>query len=602
VRLTVLPETRHSRDNFLFGMRLSRNQLRAIAALAVLVGAALVPLIATNDVVPDRGLWIALDLVIGWSFAGVGLYAWYRRPDNRVGVLMVATAFAWYLAMLERTEVPLFFTLGFLLSNLFVAVAIHLLLGFPSGRLGTAVDRVLVALTYATVTLGFVPLMLFLDLEAVGCADCPSNVFLIDSNESFVMGWSDGLSVCGIVVLSAVLARLVQRWLQASGPLRRTLTPVFVAGGALLFVLATMLALAVADAPEDLMEVLFYSSLVPFALVPYLFLAGLVNGRILRGQGLGAFVRRLGAGLERGELRPALAQALGDPSVEIAYWLPESEEYVDSRGRATRLPAPDSARAFTEVTREGRRIAAILHDPTLLDDREHVREVGAAAALALENERLEAELRAKVEEVRASRSRLVEVGLRNRRQLERDLHDGAQQRLVSLALSLRLAQEQLDADPLNTDRLLDRSREELDEALKELRELARGIHPAVLSDRGLAAAVEALAHRAPFPVEVGELPAERLPEHVELATYFIVSEALTNVAKYASAGQASVEVVKRNGRLTVEVADDGVGGADMDRGTGLRGLSDRLAAIEGRLQVDSEPGRGTTVRASIPIS
>jgi signal transduction histidine kinase len=254
------------------------------------------------------------------------------------------------------------------------------------------------------------------------------------------------------------------------------------------------------------------------------------------------------------------------------------------------------------VTREGRRIAAILHDPTLLDDREHVREVGAAAALALENERLEAELRAKVEEVRASRSRLVEVGLRNRRQLERDLHDGAQQRLVSLALSLRLAQEQLDADPLNTDRLLDRSREELDEALKELRELARGIHPAVLSDRGLAAAVEALAHRAPFPVEVGELPAERLPEHVELATYFIVSEALTNVAKYASAGQASVEVVKRNGRLTVEVADDGVGGADMDRGTGLRGLSDRLAAIEGRLQVDSEPGRGTTVRASIPIS
>jgi signal transduction histidine kinase len=204
--------------------------------------------------------------------------------------------------------------------------------------------------------------------------------------------------------------------------------------------------------------------------------------------------------------------------------------------------------------------------------------------------------------VRASRARLVEVGLRNRRQLERDLHDGAQQRLVSLALSLRLAQEQLDSDPCKTDRLLGRSRAELDEALKELRELARGIHPAILSDRGLAAAVEALAHRAPLPVAVRELPADRLPDHVELATYFVVAEALTNVAKYASARQASVEVVRRNGLLTVAVSDDGVGGADVDRGTGLRGLSDRLAALEGRLDVVSEPGLGTTVRASIPVS
>jgi signal transduction histidine kinase len=583
-------------------MRLSRFQLWAIAAAAALVGAALVPLVATNDVLPDRGLWIALDLVIGWSFAGVGLYAWYRRPDNRVGMLMVATAFAWYIAMLEKTEVPLFFTLGFLLSNLFVAVAIQLLLGFPSGRLESAFDRVLVATSYATVTLGFLPLMLVLDFNSLGCADCPTNLFLVHANESLANSWFDGLSVCGVVLLPVVLARLAMRWRRASGPLRGTVTPVFVAGGALLFVLAAMLALTLANASEGLMEVLFYSSLVPFALVPYLFLASLVKGRILRGQGLGAFVRRLGAGLERGELRAALAQALGDPSVEIAYWLPESEEYVDPRGHPMQLPAPESGRAVTEVAREGRRVAAIVHDPALLDDREHVRQVGTAAALALENERLEAELRAKVEEVRASRSRLVEVGLRNRRQLERDLHDGAQQRLVSLALSLRLAQEQLDSDPRNTDRLLDRSREELDEALKELRELARGIHPAVLSDRGLAAAVEALAHRAPLPVEVGELPAGRLPEHVELATYFVVSEALTNVAKYAAAGRASVEVVKRNGQLTVEMSDDGVGGADMGRGTGLRGLSDRLAAIEGRLQVDSEPGRGTTLRASIPIS
>jgi signal transduction histidine kinase len=191
-------------------------------------------------------------------------------------------------------------------------------------------------------------------------------------------------------------------------------------------------------------------------------------------------------------------------------------------------------------------------------------------------------------------------GLRERRRLERDLHDGAQQRLVSLALTLRMAREKLGPDAGEAGRLLDRSRQELDEALKELRELTRGIHPTVLSDRGLGAAVEALAHRAPLPVEVGELPAQELPEQVELAAYFVVSEALTNVAKYASATRASVTMTKSNGRLAIEISDDGVGGADIDLGTGLRSLTDRLAAIEGQLEVDSKPGRGTTVRASIP--
>jgi signal transduction histidine kinase len=191
-------------------------------------------------------------------------------------------------------------------------------------------------------------------------------------------------------------------------------------------------------------------------------------------------------------------------------------------------------------------------------------------------------------------------GLRERRQLERDLHDGAQQRLVSLAIILRMAQEKLDPDAGEARDLLDRSRHELDEALKEIRELARGIHPTVLTDRGLGAAVEALAHRAPLPVEVGETPAQALPEQVELAAYFVVSEALTNVAKHASATYASVTVTSGAARLSVEVSDDGVGGADIALGTGLRGLGDRLAAIGGELDVDSKPGHGTTLRASIP--
>src|SRR5829696_5275601 len=192
------------------------------------------------------------------------------------------------------------------------------------------------------------------------------------------------------------------------------------------------------------------------------------------------------------------------------------------------------------------------------------------------------------------------LGLRERRRLERDLHDGAQQRLVSLAVTLRMAREKLGPDAGEAGRLLDRSRKELDEALKEIRELARGIHPTVLSDRGLGAAIEALAHRAPLPVEVDEVPAQELPEQVELAAYFVVSEALTNVAKHACATHASVTVTNGNGWLAVEVSDDGVGGADIALGTGLRGLSDRLAAINGQLGIDSDPGHGTTLRASIP--
>jgi signal transduction histidine kinase len=581
-------------------MRPTRALLWALGIAAAVVGAALVPLIATADSAEDRQLWIVLDLVIGYGFAGVGLFAWYRRPDNPVGGLMIATAFAWYISIFERTDPPLLFSLGLLLANLFVVTAIHLVLAFPTGRLETTFDRWLVGLGYAVVTIGFVPFALTIETGAYDCTTCPDNVFAVTNQPDFAMDWAKGLGWVGVGFSFVVIARLIHRWRHASPPLRRTITPVLLAGGALELILGVVLFLSVTGTgSHSLHKALFYSALIPFGLVPFLFLAGLVKGRVLRGSGLGSLVHRLGPGVGRGELRAALAEALGDPSVELAYWLPESRQYVDAEGRPIALPT-GTVRGVTEVTREGRRIAAIVHDPTLVDDPELVHAAGAAAALALENERLEAELRAKVEELRSSRKRLVDMGLSQRRQLERDLHDGAQQRLVSLALSLRLVRETLRRDSGEAEQMLAQSSAELEEALKELRELARGIHPAVLSDRGLGAAVEALAHRALLPVEVGELPAERYPEHVELAAYFVVSEALTNVAKYAAASRASVEVIQDNGHLKVEVSDDGVGGAQVERGSGLRGLVARLESIDGWLDVDSEPGRGTAVRATIP--
>jgi signal transduction histidine kinase len=577
-----------------------RRLLWALGAASAAIGLGLVPLLATSDFLPDRGLWIVLDLVIGGGFTAVGLFAWYRRPDNRVGALMVATAFAWYFVVAGNTESAVLWTVGQLFSNLFAATAIHLLLAFPSGRLETELDRVVVGLAYAATTILWLPVMLFSDPAEFGCADCPENLLLVDADAGFTDVYFDGLGVVGIALMLTVLARLVQRWRKASAPLRRAVEPVFLVGGAFMVALAALLGAGLFEPfGHGLTMSIFYACAVAFGLVPYVFLAGLVRGHWIRGRGLGALVSWLGQTHQAGRLREELARALGDPSVELAYWLPDSGQHVDAEGRPVELPPPGAGRAVTEVERDGRRIGAIVHDTALLDDPEQVRAAGVAAALALENARLEAELRAKVEELSASRARIVESGYAARRRLERDLHDGAQQRLVSLALSLRILHSRLAGDP-DAVQELDAARSELDQALGELRELARGIHPSVLTDRGLDAALDGLARRAPLPVDLEEMPAERLPDRVESAAYFVVAEALTNVAKYAQATRACVNVRRQNGQVLVEVSDDGIGGADPATGSGLRGLLDRVSAVGGRLEVDSRPGEGTTVRAAIP--
>jgi signal transduction histidine kinase len=581
----------------LIGLRRALWTLGAIG-LAVLAGETWG--IATSDIAPDRGLWIALNWVIGGGFIGAGLVAWYRRPDNRVGTLMVAAGFAYCISTAALTEPPLLFTVGHLLSNLFVAVAIHIVLAFPSGRLESRLDRFLVADSYFVTTIGTLPLILFLDPGTAGCAGCPENLFLVSDNLGFAESWGDVLGIAGIALLPVVLVCLIVRWRAASPPLRRIITPLYVAGGALMAMLTMLLGFSLADGSAEVKQDLYYATLIPFGLVPYLFLGSLVRTRMLRGGAVSELVSRIGGGLGEEELRRALARALGDPSLELAYWIPDSERYVDAEGRPIDLPGPSSDRAASDVTLDGRRIAAIVHDPHLHDEPELVHAVGAAAALGLEKQRLEAELRAKIEELRDQRSRMIAVGLAERRRLERDLHDGAQQRLVSLALDLRLAQSSLRDDPDTAAELLGSADAELAEALEELRELARGLHPAVLSDRGLDPAIDALASRSPMPVEIEARLGERVPDEVELAAYFVVAESLTNVAKYADASQALVRLGRENGEVVVEIEDDGIGGADPRRGTGLRGLADRISSLGGDLEIDSAPGQGTTVTAKIP--
>jgi signal transduction histidine kinase len=557
-------------------------------------------LIITSDHQTLRAAVVGLGLVIGWGFIGTGLYTWAKRPDNSLGSLMVATGFAWFVAGMGSADVPVLFSIAGLLGSVWVVTTVHTLLAAPDGRLSQG-DRRIVTAAYLLVTVGILPLWLFYD-PSEDCEECPENVFMVEDSETAVNIVGTIINLLGIVVLALVVRSLVRRWRRATRAERRLYAPMYGAGIALMIALLAQLSLASAGSGDDALTAAFLVALVPFALVPFLFMGAFMRTRLIQSGAVGELVARLSEAPAERNLRDALAAALDDPSLELVYWLPERGHFVDAAGHRVELPEDGPDRWVTRIEREGECVAAIVHDSTMPEVREHAERVGAAAALALENERLDAELRAKIDELRASRERMLRIGLEERRRLERDLHDGAQQRLVSMALNIRLARAKLNEDPLAAERLLESAGTELDSALEELRELARGIHPAVLTDRGLGTALETLASRAPVPVELAELPEERLPEAVELAAYFVVAEALTNVAKYAKASHATVDVARENGRVLVEVADDGVGGADPEGGTGLRGLADRLAVLEGRLEIRSEQGHGTTITARIPCA
>jgi signal transduction histidine kinase len=331
--------------------------------------------------------------------------------------------------------------------------------------------------------------------------------------------------------------------------------------------------------------------------------AAIVTIAVLEGDGAAA--RALAQRLlhsrmpESGPVRELLAEQLGDRSLTVAYWLPQRSIFVDDRGRQVELPAPGSGRTWTAVEHDGKRVAAIVHDAELAASPELVSAAASAAALAIDNERLKAELRARVEELRLSRVRIVEAADDARRRIERDLHDGAQQQLVSLALDLRMLKARLGDSGLQT--MVDQLGEKLADALAELREFARGIHPAILSDRGLGPAVEALVDRAPLHVSHEVALQERLPAAVEAAVYFVIAEGLTNVVRYAETNRASIEVHLDGPDVHVVVQDDGVGGATIEGGTGLRGLIDRLAVLDGSLELTSPPGQGTRLEARIPL-
>jgi signal transduction histidine kinase len=583
VRPSGLPVRRHGAPG--------QRARQALWLLGAVIGVAAFVLVAGGDGA-NAGLTAALTLAIGWCFLASGLLIWAREEENPLGVLM-AIAGLLLLAGAAVGEVGTAFGswLGFAAVNAFVAMFVHVLVAFPGGRLDSTRERLLVGAVYADLVL-LAPLW----LAASGDDPPQGGAAGLLRPEAYASSLGGPAAAIALLLGAGVAWLLWRRWYWATRHARLTLGVVLASGGVSL---ALLLAAAVVDRSSAAGgRAIGWVAFVAFGLVPLAILAGLVRGRLARAS-VAELLRELETVRTPGALRDALRHALGDPTLRVAYWVSEARGFVDLRGRPFELPWEGSNQVATRVERDGRCVAAIVHDASLRDAPELLEAVTAAAGLALENERLHAELRSRLDDLRESRSRIVEAGDAERRRLERNLHDGAQQRLVAMSLRLRLVESKIRTDPEGAVPIVAEVRRELTEALEELRELARGIHPAILSDRGLRPALEAAATRCPVPVELST-PAERLPAPVEAAIYYVVSEALANVAKYAQASTVTVEVARADGRVIAAIADDGVGGADPSHGSGLRGLADRVAALDGHLHVDSAPARGTRIHVDLP--
>jgi signal transduction histidine kinase len=528
--------------------------------------------------------WITVPYILA------GAVAWLRRPESRLGPLMLAGGIASGLSALQLTHVDGLYTVGAIFDVLPAALFLHAWLAFPDGSLRSRFEASLAGAAYAA-AIGLQLLKM-----AFGTFG-PRNLLELSAQPDVarIVQHVQLLSLSAICL--AGVGVLVTRRRQAGRPRRRSLRLLIDSFALGLVMIAVLFVFGTFEWPGFL--AIQRTTLAVIGTAPIVFLLGLLDARLAR-SAIGDLILKLRRDPAPADLRDALADALRDPSLTLAYWLPDFEAYVDLDGQEVDLPNGDG-RTATLIERNGSHVAALIHDGALAEEPQLLDAVGAAAGISLENGRLHAELRARLEELKGSRERLLEAGHRERQKLERNLHDGAQQRLIGLALELNMLEQKLGDRP-DLQLRLDAARQEIATTLEELRDVARGIHPAVLSGHGLAVALESVAARAPLPVRLSVHLDGRLPDRVEVAAFYVVSESLTNIAKHAEASDATVSVAKLENGVVVEVVDNGVGGADTEKGSGLRGLADRVEALGGRLRVWTPLGGGTRVQAEIPCA
>jgi signal transduction histidine kinase len=528
--------------------------------------------------------WISVPYLLA------GLIAWWRRPGSRIGALMVVSGIAISLSGLSSAGSEPQYTIGATLDILPAAIFLYVYLAFPDGRLRSGFERVLVAAAFVSAV--------GLQVVKLGLGGGERGSLLRITTKSEIATRIDQAQMLSIGAMCLVGIGLLAAQRRSVGrPLRRPIALLVDSFAIALLMICAMFVVAVLHEPA--FQPIQRATFVVIGVSPIVFMLALLSARLAR-SAVGDLVLELRDDLAPRELRDALARALGDPKLTLAYWLPHFASYADLEGRSQEVPSSDG-RSTTLIEQDGAPVAALIHDPALDDEPELLDAVGAAAGIALENARLQAEIAARLEEVRGSRMRVIEAGQKERTRLERDLHDGAQQRLIALSLDLRMLQRKLEDDPAARAQLEDAQRE-ITRSLDELRDIARGLHPAVLSAHGLAVALEQVAARAAVPVDLAVDVGGRLPEPVEVAAYYVVTESLANIGKHAQATAASVTVFRSEEDLVVEVVDNGIGGANTDRGSGIRGLADRVEALGGRVRVWTPHGGGTRLRAEIPCA
>jgi signal transduction histidine kinase len=534
---------------------------------------------------------------VGLSFLVAGIAAWQRWPASRLGLLFTIVGYVWALPSVGFMPYALPFTIGLVTTSVYGAPLAHLALAWPTGRLRSRFERWVVIAVYTWNTGQGLGSTLFWNPSTNGCGPgCPANLLVVNGSNSVENAFDAWSVPVSLVINGIVLTLIVLHWRAARGWSRRTMVP-------LLWISIAVIALTVTQTLASNLNLPLSSfalyNIAPLILLtgPALFVASTLLARTARGA-VGTAIVDLGPEAPPGMLRDALARALGDATLQLAFRLPDGSGYLDTAGQPVDPAQPVTGRAVTPLAESAD--VVLIHDDGLEHESQLTRLTAAAASMALEHSRLQAEVRAQLEQVRASRARIVEAGDDARRRLERDLHDGAQQRLVTLSLALGMARNLAGASDPQLESLLQSAAKEAREAITELRELARGIHPAVLTETGLPGAIQALAERSPVATTITTLPPGRFPAPIEATAYFVVSEALANVAKHAAATNAEVSVRELAGRVVVAVTDNGIGGALPDAGSGLRGLADRVAAVGGSLRIDSPPGRGTRLEAEIP--
>ena len=584
-------------------MSRQRVWILATSVVAAGLGAAALLIWGGYSTTPTLlGVTLAVTLAVGWSFSVLGVIAAVYWPSSRTGLLMIGVGLAWFARAVGAVDSPVMFSAGVLIGSLYLAVLVHLMVTYPTGRLVSRGQRLVVAAAYlCTIPLNFVGHWL---LPGSGtCRDCRFNLLTTSGQTGAPDAGHLILFVLLVCVTLAVLVFMAARWHAASPVSRRSLAPPLWGALTILGVVAAHRIGTILHLTGPASTVLAWLPQAVLVLWPIGFVVGMARTKLDQST-VADLVVELDSGLPSRGMRAALSDVLHDPSLQLALWLPDRQVFVDENGRDIEAPSEGSGRAVTTLRSEGNVVAVLTHDPSLADHPALISAVAAAAGIALDNERLHQQAQAHLVEARASRTRLVATADAERRRVERNLHDGAQQRMLNLMLALRLAKVRLGGEAYDeTADALEEATEQLTLALSELRDLARGIHPAILSESGLGPALRALAQRCSVHVRITDtLNGQRFGTGVEETAYFVVSEALANVAKHACVSEAAVGIRRTGQALLVDVTDDGIGGATLQQGEGLRGLQDRVEAYSGHLTVDSPAGHGTHIRAELPCA